>query len=118
VRVDNCAPTVAITNINGDLTPEGTEIAQGQVAHIVVSATDVFGNGGNSTDSLHLDGMSRVDFFYTAGGDTFFIGTDANGAPWETYWNTGGVPFGTHTVFVVARCDHRSILSARVDRGL
>ncbi len=95
VRVDNCAPVVAITNINGDVTPEGTEIGQGQVARIVASVTDAFGQGGNSA-------IARVDFFYTTDGDTFFIGTDANGAPWETYWNTGAAPFGTYTIHAVA----------------
>ncbi len=95
VRVDNCAPIVAITNVNGDVTPEGTEIGQGQVAHIIASVTDAFGQGGNSA-------IARVDFFYTSDSDTFFIGTDANGAPWETYWNTGAAPFGTYTIHAVA----------------
>ena len=100
VAVDNCAPTTNITNINGDVTPENTQIAQGQVATIVATVVDPQSNGGNSS-------VDSVAFYYRAfvgegEGPWIFIGSDANGAPWETMWNTGGVDFGNYEVRAVA----------------
>lgn len=95
VRVDNCDPIVAITNVNGDVTPEGTEIAHGTVAHIVATVTDAFANGGNSD-------IVRVDFYYRVGNEMIFLGSDMNGEPWEAYWNTSSVPYGTYSLVAEA----------------
>jgi hypothetical protein len=107
VRVDNCAPIVNITNINGDVTPADAQIAQGTVATITATVTDALGNGGNST-------IDSVAFYYMpveqgGGGepiimnpDWIFIGLDANGAPWQTMWNTGGAEVGAYTIIAVA----------------
>lgn len=100
VRVDNCAPLVNITNINGDITPEDVEIARGATAVIVATVIDPFANGGNSA-------IDSVAFYYSAGGgeltyDWIYIGSDANGAPWQTSWNTSSEWYGTYTVRAIA----------------
>ncbi|MBI5058505.1 hypothetical protein HZB60_01850 [candidate division KSB1 bacterium] len=100
VRVDNCAPIVDITNINGDVTPAGTEIAQGQVATISATATDPFSNGGVSQ-------VDSVCFYFVPEDDGEYqfetwqrLGCD-NSAPYQVSWNTGGVPFGEYIVYAV-----------------
>jgi len=108
VRVDNTPPEVVITNINGDVTPVGTEIPWGQVANIVATITDPFCQGGNSA-------IDSAAFFLAVGGfagnseeddpeletEWMFIGGDGNGAPWQTMWNTGTVDPGEYLVRVI-----------------
>jgi hypothetical protein len=121
VRVDNKAPEVAITNVNGDVTPEGTEVGYGQVATIVATASDPFCQGGNSAiDSVAFyllpyddghgghDGSSpswERDGWHDGGGgwhNMIFLGGDGNGAPWQTMWNTSTVDPGHYTLKAIA----------------
>ncbi|MBU1983565.1 hypothetical protein KJ815_04040, partial [bacterium] len=100
VRVDNCDPLVNITNINGDVTPEDAEIARGEVATIVATVIDDFAQGGNSA-------IDSVAFYYSYGlpittQNWTYIGSDANGAPWQTMWNTSSEWYGEFTIRAIA----------------
>ncbi|MCB1060889.1 MAG: hypothetical protein KDB65_11705 [Calditrichaeota bacterium] len=78
VRVDNCPPDVQFTNVNGDLTPEGTVIPWGEIVNMVVTAEDVFGEGGNS-------GVDSVCFFGTNDSEEYgdAISCDSQGPLWS-----------------------------------
>ncbi len=101
VRVDNCAPVVAISNVNGDLTPENAEIARGQVATIIATVTEPFANGGNSAVDSVCFYVGRI-----AAGDSAeswtLVGCDTDGAPWQALWNTGGATFAAYDLRAVA----------------
>ncbi len=96
VRVDNCAPDVSFTNVNGDLTPEGTTVPWGETINIVATAQDVFGNGGNSA-------IDSVCFYGSRNGSTFaYIWCDTQGPLWSTQLATSALELGVYYLQVIA----------------
>ncbi|MCB9366153.1 MAG: hypothetical protein H6506_02855 [Calditrichaeota bacterium] len=90
VRVDNCPPNVLFTNVNGDLTPDGTVIPWGEIINMVATAQDVQGNGahsnitsvaffgGNTPDEVDLISLDEQGPLWSAQLATTDIGPDNN----------------------------------------
>jgi hypothetical protein len=97
VRVDNCPPDVQFTNVNGDLTPDGTVIPWGETINIVATAEDVFGQGGNSNvDSVCFYGSSDSEGTFT------YINCDTQGPLWSTQLATSALELGVYYLQVIA----------------
>ncbi|MCC6475812.1 hypothetical protein IT157_02045 [bacterium] len=96
VRVDNCPPDVQFTNVNGDLTPDGTVIPWGEIINIVATAEDVFGMGGNSN-------IDSVCFYGDDNDASDLIWCDTEGPLWSTQLATSSIPpNSTYNLRVIA----------------
>jgi len=96
VRVDNCPPTVQFTNVNGDLTPNQTVIPWGEIINMVVTAEDVFGQGGNSN-------IARVCFYGEEDTAPDLISCDEQGPLWSAQVATTALtPNSTYTLNAIA----------------
>jgi len=102
VRMDNCPPIVHITNVNGNPSPNNMNIGRGQTASIVTTVADSFGNGGNSAVDSVAFYYSRVSFSLNVPSDWVYIGSDVNGAPWQSVWDTGALVPGVFLLHAVA----------------
>jgi hypothetical protein len=102
VRMDNCEPIVAITNINGNPAPNNMNIGRGQIETITATVTDSFGNGANSTIDSVAFYYSRVSLVLNVPSDWVYIGSDSNGVPWQTIWDTGALTPGVFQIHAVA----------------
>ena len=97
VRVDNCPPDVQFTNVNGDMSPEGTVVPWGEIVNMVATAQDIFGNGGNSdVDSVCFYGGNTVD-------EVDLISCDTQGPLWSAQVATTDIgPNNNYYLRVVA----------------
>ncbi|HEY3295941.1 MAG TPA: hypothetical protein VGL38_10920 [bacterium] len=102
VRMDNCPPIVEITNINGNPAPANMIIGRGQVEIITVTVVDSFGNGGNSSIDSVAFYYSRVSLNSNVPSDWVYIGSDTNGVPWQTIWDTAALLPGVLLLHAVA----------------